>query len=1297
MGFEQFFLHFLNAGISLAVDRGGERIERKVIEAITYAAGTGRNQKGIDLLAKMEGGETWAFQCKRRKTWDVGATGKAVEDATYPAQHYFLLVACDPHQDVQDLMAQYANWSFWNLDRICQEVRMRVPKPMLPRILHFLAPEELARFAPFATDALVPAMEYFAPMSRPGHSFHHDHPLIGRRRELAALHAFAGDPRAKVLKLSAKGGEGKSRLLKEFAGTVPQEGQPEVLFLNPHATGDLTLALWEQDVPRVLVVDDAHRLDRVSAELLALVRNGSATKLLLAMRPQGREAVDERLRDQGFTEVPTIELQALKEKDSVALAEEALGPGHKEHAGELAARTGSSPFLTVLAGNLIRRGTLRWAGWHSDDAFRAEVFRWFERENLEPLDETRRGPAERLLRLIALLEPVNPDEPFHQRGADCLEIPKVEVEALLHGLQATGVVSPEPGNIRVIPDLFADFLVFETVFDPLRRLPQFARTVLKLFVEDSTKLLRNLAEASWVASAQAIPHNDLIRPLLDHEFARFDAADGWERLRMIHEWSAFSVYLPAESLELARRALGRKTPPVELNGASTDRDGHYDVTLRDGVLAGLPALLKPVALWHDAQRHEALDVLWTLGLDAPRGAAQGGENHPWSVISEVVGFSSRKPLHVSKEAVGWVAGLARRPSVRKVMESNRSVLGTLLGPCFARYVESSEWHGRTVRWHQCEVNIEATAPVRTRAREILAELINQDSWRLALDAVRAAERAFQRTAGLEVAWMKDPKAFLTSWLPERELALGLLTTALARHSHPMVHWTVRQMLQCALAREEDEAFGAKLRDVLAAVRDDLDLQLLGVILSDGYVELREEPGAPKGEARNETMARWEERIGRVVDALVAARPTATEAVEYLDGLVAESLEAGYFPRLGELLPVLARRHPELAGAMVPAFHASGRIPEIAVAWYHLLFGLTDEPGRVWPLLREAASHPRTEVRRGVVDYLRFRDRKEVVITPDEQLLLEEMAGSAGTDEMLALVRLVQWAGESCAEWGFRLLGRLRLAEMTEAQHGEVLAALNPYGVKRVAPPEATVRHVLNALVAVPEIIADHEGGGFQRAVELYPRVVYDFVLQRIAVGERLTPEAGYRPLPCPGLGRFRLPGLDRAPDFPAICEFLWQKVSSPTVSSPHNAWCQLFQAVVLDHIEFWLPRLIEAIRSAPTIEDLRNWLNLICFDGSLVIFRFPELTSAALLRAEDLDGTVGSRRIRAALYHVTGPSVRGFTDGELNRDSDYVEAEAIRAAATHAKDPVLGPFFRWIMAVEQGDREDERRRHILEM
>jgi hypothetical protein len=99
------------------------------------------------------------------------------------------------------------------------------------------------------------------------------------------------------------------------------------------------------------------------------------------------------------------------------------------------------------------------------------------------------------------------------------------------------------------------------------------------------------------------------------------------------------------------------------------------------------------------------------------------------------------------------------------------------------------------------------------------------------------------------------------------------------------------------------------------------------------------------------------------------------------------------------------------------------------------------------------------------------------------------------------------------------------------------------------------------------------------------------------------------------------------------------------------------------------------------------------FDGSLVIFRIPDLARAFLDRARHLGGKDGYEKMQVSLYHGCGPQGRAYTNGTLNPNLDYVEAEAVKAAEAHAKDEILGPFYRWIVEVEQNSRRIQKIRN----
>ena len=258
----------------------------RVVDATTIAR-AGRKQDGIDIRAAMEGGETWVFQCKRVKSWSRSQTQKAIADATFAANHYMLVLACNPPRDVHDEIGKHANWTLWNLDTTCAEIRLRTPPEALPRILSFLSPHELQRFTPFASTALVSREQFFADRIGGHRLFRHDWDLVGRDAELARLETLlkADGPRGAVI--YSKGGDGKSRVLLEFTRVAEGASVP-VLFLNPNGSTDaLDFSFLRNDAKFIVVVDDAHRPDPRYVQLLRLAEQEKRARLLFATRPQG--------------------------------------------------------------------------------------------------------------------------------------------------------------------------------------------------------------------------------------------------------------------------------------------------------------------------------------------------------------------------------------------------------------------------------------------------------------------------------------------------------------------------------------------------------------------------------------------------------------------------------------------------------------------------------------------------------------------------------------------------------------------------------------------------------------------------------------------------------------------------------------------------------------------------------------------------------------------------------------------------------------------------------------------------
>ena len=225
------------------------------------------------------------------------------------------------------------------------------------------------------------------------------------------------------------------------------------------------------------------------------------------------------------------------------------------------------------------------------------------------------------------------------------------LETQLIRLRQSELVAGRDDGLRIVPDLFADSLVYDTCYGP-GKTPGFVRQVLVEFADRSAALLRNLSEATWIARVNGVADETLLNAVLEPERRRFKASTFYERGEILRHWSGFSIYLPNESLQLAREAVAMTSAPE--TGAHPLVDSFRDYHSHEYVCEQIPALLKPVAQYHDQNRHPALDLLWDLGQTKSWSILGAHRNHPWAVIAEVIKFEPKKPVSVTLDALVWL-------------------------------------------------------------------------------------------------------------------------------------------------------------------------------------------------------------------------------------------------------------------------------------------------------------------------------------------------------------------------------------------------------------------------------------------------------------------------------------------------------------------------------------------------------------------------------------------------------------------------------------------------------------------
>ena len=301
-------------------------------------------------------------------------------------------------------------------------------------------------------------------------------PLIGRAEELASLRAAITDQGGAVVAGAA--GVGKTRLAREVSSTLPgwhvaratatpaardlplggvaglglaDEGRP---FQGRTALlSRLTAILVERagGRPMLIVVDDAHLLDEVSAALIHHLATSGAAAVLLTMctGEQPPSALVSLYKDGA---VPRLELEPLGQPEFGALASAALGGDiEPETLHRLWCETaGNVLFLRQLVADAVEAGTLTRLGglwrWAPDGRVGPRLAELVA-DRMGRLDGDRRLLAE----LLAVGEPL---------GADLVEVLVPGIDLADEERRGTIVVeeSGRRAEVRLAHPLFGEVL-----------------------------------------------------------------------------------------------------------------------------------------------------------------------------------------------------------------------------------------------------------------------------------------------------------------------------------------------------------------------------------------------------------------------------------------------------------------------------------------------------------------------------------------------------------------------------------------------------------------------------------------------------------------------------------------------------------------------------------------------------------------------------------------------------------------------------------------------------------------------
>lgn len=1225
--------------------------------------GQGHTQSGVDIVAEKDSRYVLTYQCKRREDFGPKDVREAVSRVTIDADSHFLVLSRrSASPESRKEMQLHPGWTLWDAQDISRAVR-GLPLDRSMRLVDTYFPGWREDFLGVPEPGPWLRPDDFFQSSTTGAFYNHDWTLVGRQSEMETLVAFVADPKQHVGLVTGTGGIGKSKVLWEVARQA-QAQDVTVRFMRPGAqykTSDRELLPTE--TPLLVIIDDAHERDDVKVVMSDILSARPTASILIALRPYFTTLLAADLQQLGarLEDLPQVQLSELNLRDAEALAIEALGPDWPRHLGErIGYLTRDCPFITVLAGTLIRRNLLDPRCVDHEESVRRVILRTFRDVLIADPISGETDLRRSILDALTVLQPFQSGDPTFQRILGRLiERPYDRAISHVRALEGAGVLIRRGEALRVVPDLLADTVLSQASFDEgshsstgyLERAWSAAEGTAfqHIFV--------NAARIDWQVRHDDPQASGLTNTLWDAiEVATHDAGIVG-RINAVQLLQKVAYFQPDRSLNLAQWIVENPTDTLEdLEDQPLLRA--YPPTYHD-VVKELPSVLRAVA-YNMAQQRPAMDILWALAATDGRETNRYPE-HPIRVLRSLAEFHGAKPLTYNQVVIDVATSWLETDRLEEGGPSPFDVLEPMLA------TEGSEdsSDGSAIRFTPYLINPEVVLPCRNRILALaLKELASPEIWRAtrALKAIEASLRLPMGMFGRHVTGDERQK-----WVPLFVETLDSLRDTLSTMSvDPVIAVAVRQSLHWHLEYSDIGTRDAA-NAVIGGIPDSIEIRT-GTALFDGWGHLSKGRTTDlklldsKQEAQRERLAKELVRLYDV-DSLVSLVETRLAAQR-----------AAFKGTAGNPRPfawTLVKDTPAIGLAICHRVQSQPQSPLMDILSVVIAALAEEQPIEAVEALNDLLATEALAYRRAIALALGWnRGRRRLI--PGEYDVLVRLTGDEDPLVRQFVAQATQrLAGEHPSE-AVALIGQIRFSDSPQVAE-ELFVSFTGHGSLRwnMLSPDIA-RQMLRQIVECPSIEEYWIQEFLFRFSGEHPREALELFKHRIERWEQIG-YGDYNPLPF----HWSHPLQVRAdPDLGSLLRELLEWVSqAPDSWMRQEAGGRLIVAVAQDFndpdvLAFLQETLDE--RSPTLMAALASVLRQMSHD---FVLSHPDFVSGAL-RAASMVGDESVQHIAGALH---GAAVSGSFSGSpgqpFPRDVDQRD-KAGRLADSFPSGSVEQEFYR---------------------
>jgi len=684
-------------------------------EADVHLAGAqGHTQDGIDIAAIFPDQKCYTFQCKRAEEFGAQKVHTAIAAHKAKSTKQFLLLSRIASPQARNAVRQHDGWDLWDKEDISRKIRSLAKDAQRRLVDTFFRGQHLALLGETERGPWQTAEEFFRPFAGHG-AFSHAWTLVGRVKETAELKGALSEKDVRVVFLIGPGGSGKSRVLKQTIDEFESEGPAPLLrFLSPTET--ITAKSLDElgDCQKILVADDAHDRDD-----LGLLFQHAATfdnvRLVLSLRSYGLDYIKAQASRFALSDnFREVRLQPLSLNDATALAREVLQKfsGPIDSAKDIARLTLDCPLATVIGAQVVAKDRVPFEIAKNESAFRSTLMGKFRDVIAGEIGQKSDAePIRKLLKILALVQPFDPDDPALLHIAQHVEnLHEHQVKRLIRLLSDAGVLFKRGGAFRLSPDLLADYIIENACIGLDGKSTGYAELVFSATSDSQVeRILLNLGKLDW-RRTEGDPSES---PLLEGIWQRVEPSRTY-RDPHIQAVTAVAYYQPSRALQFVERLL------------------HKGEHLED-----LPRILKYVAYSYNYLR-PACELLWTLGSRDERELGRTPD-HGIRILAELCAVEPGKSVAYNEAVVDFALALVPHAHAWTKRYSPFDILEGVLKPDGHK----TTFHGRSVSFQRFQVNLEAVNALRAKVIETAISLLPNTKTRIAMIAAHSLESALR--------------------------------------------------------------------------------------------------------------------------------------------------------------------------------------------------------------------------------------------------------------------------------------------------------------------------------------------------------------------------------------------------------------------------------------------------------------------------------------------------------------------------------------------------------------------------